>query len=80
MLVVPLLEITDENSIRFNIPHYQHPDWLRINMADALNAFLHFSFLQSNRELVFADLQGLHYYLYYPILLTTALLSRNDAG
>lgn len=28
-------------------------------MADALNAFLHFSFLQSKGELVFADLQGM---------------------
>lgn len=58
MLIVPLLDIKEEDTIRFNIPVNTHPTWSRINMADALNAFLHFSYLQSDRKLVFADLQG----------------------
>lgn len=58
MLVIPLLDITEENTVRFSISHDAHPTWQRNKMADALNAFLHFSFLESGRKLVFSDLQG----------------------
>jgi hypothetical protein len=57
-LLVPLLQIDEyHKEVRFQTD-CDHSTWAAAEMADILNAFTHYAFLQSGRSLLFKDLQG----------------------
>lgn len=57
ILVLLLLDVKEENVIRFsNFPI--QTTWEASRMEDAINAFRHYAFIESDRTLVYTDLQG----------------------
>lgn len=57
ILVVPLLDIKKKDSVRFTDPD-TYKNWQERKMASAMSTFVHYAFLESDRTLVFSDLQG----------------------
>jgi hypothetical protein len=64
ILVVPLLDIREGSMIRF-VGGFEFNNWQDAAMADCMKTFLHYSFLESNRTLVFSDLQGACFFKTY---------------